>query len=63
MSNVTAVLKALEHDRKRAQKNLYQKFMSSEMTVAQYEKSAEIIDRRYAREQAIVLAKAILNNR
>ena len=58
----TSTLRSLEAERKLAQQNLYQKFMHSEMTVAHYEHISAKIDRRYAKEQAFALLKAITEN-
>lgn len=55
-------LKQLEADRKAAQQRLYVLFLTSPMTVLDFENRSRSIDMKFAREEAYIILAAIMEN-
>lgn len=55
-------IRELEADRKGAQERLYQQFLSTRMTVQEYENRVRQIDVKFARDEAVIILDAIMQN-
>ena len=55
-------IRELEIDRKKAQERLFRQFATSPMTVMDYESRSRAIDMKFAREEALIILAAIMQN-